>query len=148
MGGGEKSLRLYSSSRSWLVERCWGHNYPKETDNYIMYIWKCETEVYTRRNHGTPCRDPAPLQDEGCISWGCAHHDSDDPQFWKHHFCIRSCSQTVARKVFVWLPFVVVIIVNKSHASYYYSVRLWDHACIRVCSLDYVLFDRRVRSVP
>lgn len=46
------------------------------TVTYI--IWKCETEVHTRRNHGTSCRDPAPQQMRVVFP---EDDDSDDPQF-------------------------------------------------------------------
>lgn len=53
---------MHCGLSSRLKEDALGPYYPKESDN--SYV----TEVYTRRNHGTSCRDPAPLQDEGCIS--------------------------------------------------------------------------------
>lgn len=35
----------------------------------VMYFGKCESEVYSYKNHGTACREPAPpLQDEGFFS--------------------------------------------------------------------------------
>lgn len=41
----------------------WGHNYPNnETDNFYVLF-----EMRIGKNHGTACREPAPLHDEGFL---------------------------------------------------------------------------------